>query len=53
MPDLIEAGAAALISEELFEEVLRVNDALMRTLEAEKVRPHSTFHTPHSTRVCA
>lgn len=36
MPDLIEAGAASLISEELFEEVLRVNDALIRTLEAEK-----------------
>lgn len=36
MIDLIEAGAQGLLTEELFEECLRVNDALARTLEAER-----------------
>jgi hypothetical protein len=40
MPEVIEAGAAGLLSESLFSEALRVNDALMRTLEAEKVWQH-------------
>lgn len=42
MLELIEAGMAgaeggAVLSEEVFEQCLRVNDALTRTLEAEKV----------------
>jgi hypothetical protein len=38
MFDLIEAGTQGLLSEDIFELCLRVNDAVLRTLEAEKVR---------------
>jgi hypothetical protein len=37
MMELIEAGTQGQLSEEVFEHCLRVNDALTRTLEAEKV----------------
>ena len=37
MVDLIEAGTQGLLGETLFEEVLKVNDMVYRTLEAEKV----------------
>lgn len=36
MPEVIEAGANGLLTEDIFEEVLRVNDSLQRTLEAER-----------------
>mmetsp|Transcript_15279 Transcript_15279/g.23006 ORF Transcript_15279/g.23006 Transcript_15279/m.23006 type:complete len:441 (+) Transcript_15279:70-1392(+) len=36
MIDLIEAGTQGLLSEDMFELTLRVNDAVLRTLEAEK-----------------
>jgi hypothetical protein len=36
MPDIIDAGANGVLTEELFSEALKVNDALVRTLEAEK-----------------
>ena len=38
MLELVEAGTNGLLSEEVFEECLRVNDAIAKTLEAEKVR---------------
>lgn len=34
--DIIEAGSLGLLSEELFAMVLKVNDSILRTLEAEK-----------------
>ena len=37
MGDIIEAGAQGLLGESLMERCLRANDAIMRTLEAEKV----------------
>lgn len=37
MGDLIEAGFQGLLGEELFEKTLSVNDAVNRTLEAERV----------------
>jgi hypothetical protein len=37
MLELVEAGTNGLLSEEVFEECLRVNDAIAKTLEAEKV----------------
>ena len=36
MPEVIEAGANGLLTEEVFSEALRVNDSLQRTLEAER-----------------
>ena len=36
MPDVIEAGANGMLTEEVFSEALRVNDAIQRTLEAER-----------------
>lgn len=36
MIDVIEAGSQGLLAEDLFEKCLRVNDAILRTLEAEK-----------------
>jgi hypothetical protein len=43
MVDLVEAGAQGLLSEEVFEKVLKVNDAVWRTLDAEKVRKSCFF----------
>lgn len=37
MAELIDAGAQGQLTEELFERCLTVNDAIHRTLEAEKV----------------
>lgn len=37
MMDLIEAGSQGMLREDIFEECLKVNDAVTRTLEAEKV----------------
>ena len=36
MPEVIEAGANGLLTEEVFSEALRVNDSIQRTLEAER-----------------
>ena len=36
--DIVEAGAQGILGEELFEFALKVNDAVSRTLEAERVR---------------
>jgi hypothetical protein len=36
MTDIIEAGAQGLLGEELFAVCLKANDAVLRTLEAEK-----------------
>lgn len=45
MFDLIEAGTQGLLSEDIFELCLRVNDAVLRTLEAEKVcAVHISYH---------
>lgn len=44
MSELIESGTQGLLSEELFEKALMVNDAVTRTLEAEKVR-NRTYYT--------
>lgn len=41
MVDLIEAGTQGLLGETLLEKALKVNDALLRTLEAEKTGKHS------------
>jgi hypothetical protein len=38
MIDLIEAGTNGLLSEQIFSKCLRLNDAIIKTLEAEKVR---------------
>lgn len=38
MLDLIDAGAAGQLGEDLFEICLRVNDAVQKTLEAELVK---------------
>jgi hypothetical protein len=38
MIELIEAGTHGVLGEELFAEVLKVNDAVLRTLDAERVR---------------
>lgn len=43
LADVVEAGAQGLLGEELFEYVLKVNDAVSRTLEAERVRIYSFF----------
>jgi hypothetical protein len=43
MPDVIEAGANGMLPEALFSEVLRVNDAIAVTLEAEKVVHNSNY----------
>lgn len=45
--DLIEAGTQGLLSEDLFATCLKVNDAVLRTLEAEKVRKAFTYGTGH------
>lgn len=45
MMDVIEAGTHGLLDEELFAKCLRVNDALLRTLDAEKVRA-TVVHCP-------
>jgi hypothetical protein len=37
MADLVEAGAHGLLSESSFSKCLKVNDAILRTLESEKV----------------
>ena len=37
MGELIEAGTQGLLGEELFEKTLSVNDAVNRTLDAERV----------------
>ena len=37
LSDVILAGTQGLLSEELFEKVLKVNDAVIKTLEAERV----------------
>jgi len=37
MIDLVEAGSIGMLNEVVFEEVLKVNDAILKTLEAEKV----------------
>ena len=37
MDELIEAGTQGLLSEEMFEKALMVNDAVARTLDAERV----------------
>ncbi len=37
MGDLIEAGTQGQLGEELFEKTLSVNDAVNRTLDAERV----------------
>jgi hypothetical protein len=39
MGDLIEAGTQGLLGETVLEKCLRANDAILRTLEAEKVCP--------------
>lgn len=36
MPDIIEAGTNGLLTEAIFSEALRINDELLRTLEAER-----------------
>ena len=38
MPALIEAGTANLLTEDLFSKCLSVHDAIIRVLDAEKVR---------------
>lgn len=37
MADVIEAGTQGLLGEDLFSECLKVNDAILKTLDAEKV----------------
>jgi hypothetical protein len=37
MADVIEAGTQGLLGEELFSQCLKVNDAILRTLESERV----------------
>lgn len=39
MADVIEAGSQGLLGEDLFAEALKVNDAVLRTLDAERVLP--------------
>jgi hypothetical protein len=46
MVDLVEAGAQGLLGEEVFEKVLKVNDAVWRTLDAEKVRSYFLCFLP-------
>ena len=42
MSALIEAGAANLLSEDLFSKCLSVHDAIIRVLDAEKVSPYQS-----------
>jgi hypothetical protein len=46
MADVIEAGTQGLLSETLLAECFRANDAIFRTLDAEKVRAHPSC-APH------
>ena len=47
MSDLIEAGTQGLLGEELFEKALSVNDAVNRTLDAERVSALAAYHHRH------
>ncbi len=44
MAELIEAGTQGLLGEELFASCLKVNDAVLRTLDAERVSGAQTNH---------
>ena len=52
MADVIEAGTQGLLNEELLAKCFRANDAIFRTLDAEKVSPSDTsiFLTDSSSR---
>ena len=42
MADVIEAGTQGLLNEELLAKCFRANDAIFRTLDAEKVTYHDS-----------
>lgn len=44
MVDVIEAGTQGLLGEELFSQCLKVNDAILRTLEAERVSARKYYN---------
>jgi hypothetical protein len=43
MVDLVEAGTRGLLGEDLFALCLRANDAVLRTLDAEKVQKYNIY----------
>jgi hypothetical protein len=49
MADVIEAGTQGLLNEELLAKCFRANDAIFRTLDAEKVR----ITIPHEDKTMA